>query len=82
MASVPAKTAHKPPIKINALIARFIVAHIVKEAKQRMSLPDRTESWFAGRAASGHSSVALDNKDRFIVNSIFLTNLPKTIIPF
>jgi hypothetical protein len=55
---------------------------MVKEAKQRMSLRDRTESWFAGPAASGHSSVALDNKDRLIVNSIFLTNLPKTIIPF
>jgi hypothetical protein len=55
---------------------------MVKEAKQRMSLRDRIKSWFAGPAASRHSSVALDNKDRLIVNSIFLTNLPKTIIPF
>lgn len=33
-------------------------------------------------AASHHSSVALDNKDCLIVDSIFLTNLPKTIVLF
>jgi hypothetical protein len=37
VAAVPAKTAHKPPIKTGALIARFIVAHIVKEAKRSPS---------------------------------------------
>jgi len=37
VAAVPAKTAHKPPIKIGALIARIIVAHIVKEAKRSPS---------------------------------------------
>jgi len=44
VAAVPAKTAHKPPIKISALIAGFIVAHILKEAKRSPSQdrkPDR-----------------------------------------
>jgi hypothetical protein len=37
-ASIPGKTSCKSPVKISALIARFVVAHMVKEAKQRMSL--------------------------------------------
>jgi hypothetical protein len=36
-ASFPGKTACKPPVRISALIARFIVAHIVKEAKRSPS---------------------------------------------
>ena len=36
-ASVPGKTSCKSPVKISALIARFIVAHIVKEAKRSPS---------------------------------------------
>jgi hypothetical protein len=35
VALLPGRTAHKLPVKISALIARFIVAHMVKEAKQR-----------------------------------------------
>jgi hypothetical protein len=49
VAAVPAKTAHKPPIKIGALIARFIVAHMVKEAKQR---PDGVQAWSDLRLAN------------------------------
>jgi hypothetical protein len=36
-ASSPGKTACKPPVKISALITRFIVAHMVKEAKRSLS---------------------------------------------
>jgi hypothetical protein len=36
-ASFPGKTSCKSPVKISALIARFIVAHIVKEAKRLQS---------------------------------------------
>jgi hypothetical protein len=35
VAPLPGRTAHKLPVKISALIARFIVVHMVKEAKKR-----------------------------------------------
>jgi len=47
VAAVPAKTAHKPPIKISALIARFIVAHIVKEAKRSPSRSQADRYWLS-----------------------------------
>jgi hypothetical protein len=44
VAAVPAKTANKPLIRIRALIARIIVAHIVKEAKRLPSQPSQHRS--------------------------------------
>src|SRR5882724_12614003 len=37
MTALPGRTAHKLPVKARALISRFIVAHMVKEAKYRMT---------------------------------------------
>jgi hypothetical protein len=37
IAVLSGRTAHKLPVKISALIARIIVAHIVKEAKRSPS---------------------------------------------
>jgi hypothetical protein len=47
VAVCPGKTAHKPPIKISALIAGFIVAHILKEAKRSPSQSQADRYWLS-----------------------------------
>jgi hypothetical protein len=44
IAVLSGRTAHKLPVKISALIARIIVAHIVKEAKRSPSQPSQHRS--------------------------------------
>ena len=54
VASVPAKTAHKPPIKISTLIAGFIVTHMAKEAKRRASPATIPQSTAQGQRMCKH----------------------------
>jgi hypothetical protein len=46
-ASFPGESAKKPPIKLCALIARFIVAHIVKETKRSPAQADLVGSLYS-----------------------------------
>src|SRR5258708_32708172 len=68
-ARFPGKTSCKSPVKIGALITRFIVAHMVKETKHRRTLTNRYSS-------DRHSADRLAVQAVCYANLVMSTTLP------